>query len=147
MSSPLKYAFASSQEEMTVRARMYLVVGALRHLVIGLTMWILPHTFDAPSFQALFDIAPRWFWIVTMTLGGLHLSYSALKRHGGHARTALTISAAVSFMWAWAFGIVAIEGTASILATTIFVALGLKDLIMCAQPLRSPFERLGEIYQ
>lgn len=142
----LVYGRPAAPEEMTWRARAYLAVGSLRHLVIGLAMLIAPHTFYTPAFDALFEIAPIGFWIVTLLLGGLHLAWASLRKHGGHARTALTIAAAVSFMWAAAFGILALESSASVLAFAIFSALGLKDLIVCAQPLRSPFERLVDIY-
>lgn len=144
---PLPAAHAADEvEQMTWRAKSYLAVGALRHLIIASAMIFAPQTFDTPAFVELFKIAPYWLWVVSLVLGGLHLSYSALTRSESHARTALTISAAVSFMWATAFGIVVLEGSASMLATVIFASLGLKDLIVCAQPLRSPFERLGSIY-
>ena len=145
---PLQFAAAVDEEveQMTWRAKSYLAVGALRHLIIASAMVLAPASFDSPAFTGLFDIAPYWFWVVTLAIGGLHLAYSALTRSESHARTALTISAAVSFMWAGAFGLVVLEGSASVLATVIFSALGLKDLVVCAQPLRSPFERLGSIY-
>lgn len=146
----LQFAAATDDDEveqMTWRAKSYLGVGALRHLVVAGSMIFVPGSFDSPAFTELFNIAPYWFWVVSLTLGGLHLAYSALTRSESHARTALTLSAAVSFMWAGAFGLVVLEGSASMLATVIFSALGLKDLIVCAQPLRSPFERLGSIYE
>jgi FtsH-binding integral membrane protein len=134
------------EQVMTWRARAYLSVAAARHLVLGLFMALDPSSFVGPAWDGLFDIAPYWLWTVALLLGGTHLSYSALRQSAGHARTALVISAAVSLMWAGAFGLVVLEGSASVLATVIFTAMALKDLIVCAQPLRSPFERLQWLY-
>lgn len=134
------------EQTMTVRARLYLAVAAARHLVLGGFMLLDPTGFHTLAWRELFRIAPYPFWTWALLIGGAHLAYSSARQSAGHARTALVLSAAVSLMWAGAFGIVVLHGSASVLATVIFTAMALKDLIVCAQPLRSPFERLQSLY-
>lgn len=132
---------------MTWRARAYLVVASLRHLILGGFMLVDPGSFSGPAFLRLWTIAPQAFWTFALLLGGLHLAVAASLRSAGHARTALVISAAVNLMWAGAFGLVVLDGAASVMAVVLFTALAAKDLIVCAQPLRSPFERLESLYE
>lgn len=125
---------------MTWRARAYLTIACLRHLILGTMMLVAPQTFIGRAWDGLFAIAPRVFWAGALLVGGTHLAYAAWRESPGHARTALVISAAVSLMWAGAFGLVVLSGSASVFATVVFTAMAAKDLVICAQPLRTPFE-------
>lgn len=141
-----RIAEPADERVMSRRAQAYLGVAAYRHIAIALAMALMGSTFDSAAFVKLFDIAPRWLWIVTLIAGGVHLGYAAKTQSKNHARMALTISVAVAFMWATAFGIVVLSGVASVFATILFTSFAMKDLIMCAQPMRSPFEDLSALY-
>lgn len=133
--------------QMTTRARLYLIVSSARHLILGASLLWQGDVYDrSPAFDSLFRIAPHWAWILSLMVGGAHLAYSSAVGSEAHARTALIMSAGISAMWATAFGLIALHGVASVLATVLFGALCLKDLIVCAQPLRSPFEPIVRLY-
>lgn len=132
---------------MTWRARAYLTIASARHLAIGGSMLILPHTYDTRSYHLLFHDIPSVFWSVVLLIGGAHLAYAAIRANELHARIALILSCGISSMWAASFAFIAFHGYASILATAVFGALAGKDLLVCGQPLRSPFEPLVRLYQ
>jgi hypothetical protein len=130
-------------EAMSPRARGYLATAAVQWLVIGFSLLLQPETFGGPAFIEVFRVAPRPFWIVALIAGGVHLTYCCLSGSEAHSRTALVFSAVIGFMWATALGYAIDAGHASIFAVSVLVGCGLRDLIACAQPLRSPFERLA----
>jgi hypothetical protein len=145
--SPSRHLFRHlSPEQMTGRARAYLIVGSLRYFLIGLA--ILTRTASAlfhsssPDQLHLFQIAPEWLWIASAFIGGVHLTYAAVSGSELHARTALVFSGAMSVMWAVGFGLIAMDGSASLLAAILFAAAAAKDFIVCSRPMRSPFEPL-----
>ena len=131
---------------MTWRARAYLTIASVRHLVIGTSMLILPRTYETKSFHLLFHDIPSMFWAVILLFGGLHLAFAAFRASELHARIALIISCGISSMWAASFAM-QITHPFAILATAVFGALACKDLLVCGQPLRSPFEPLVRMYQ
>lgn len=132
---------------MTWRARAYLSIASARHLVIGTSMLLLPHTYDTRSYHLLFRDLPSVFWSVIVLIGGLYLAYAAYRASELHARVALILSCGIASMWAASFALIAFHGYASVLATAVFGALAGKDLLVCGQPLRSPFEPLVRMYQ
>lgn len=132
---------------MTWRARGYLAIAAGRHLAVGTYVVLEPGDFTADAYQVIRDIAPMRAWGVLFLLGGLHLAYSAFAGRENHARTGLTISAGASAAWAAGFFMgYFVGGIVTLLGGIIFTALTLKDLVVCAQPMRSPFERIVREY-
>lgn len=137
------------EEQMTVRARAYLCIGALRHLAIGVAGLTVPQTFGSKAFNVLFDVFSLPVWSVLFLLGGLHLAYAAGRGDVWHARVALIISACMTASWAVGFGIAFNEDhrdLVSPLGCILLTALMLKDLVQCGQPLRSPFEPIVRKY-
>lgn len=130
------------EEQMTLRARAYLMVGSLRHLALGVVGLALPETFDGRAFKVILDIFDLWFWAVLFIVGGVHLSYAAVRGSVEHARVALVISACLTSAWAGGFFFASknVGVGLPLVCGLVFAALVLKDLVQCAQPLRSPFE-------
>jgi FtsH-binding integral membrane protein len=143
---PLQLPQRVPQEQMTTRARMYLNVAAARHLIIGIAMIAAPATFGSRGFQSLFLIFPMSVWTALLIIGGLHLAYASAMGKEGSARMALIFSGSISLMWAVGFAVVLQAGVASVFGATILGALACKDFIMCAQPMRSPFEKVFRLY-
>ena len=134
-------------EQMTWRARAYLATGALRHILIGAAIVVAEGQFDSDSFSVIISVLPLVAWGIVFLIGGFHLAFAALTGHEGQARTALVMSAGMTTAWgmgfllAWAQG-----GVVSPVGAILFSALAAKDLVVCAQPLRSPFEPIVRKY-
>ena len=135
------------EEQMTWRARAYLGVGSLRHLLIGSAIMAAEDQFDSDSFSVIISILPLYAWGVVFLIGGLHLAWAALRASEGHARTALVISAGMTAAWGVGFLLAFVQGgVVSPVGAILFSALAAKDLVVCAQPLRSPFEPIVRKY-
>lgn len=132
---------------MTWRARGYLGISAARHFAVGAYVLALPGDFTADAYQVIREILPMRAWGVLFLLGGLHMAYAALAGREPHARTGLTFSAVASACWAAGFLMgYYVGGVVTLLGFIVFAALTGKDLVVCAQPMRSPFERIVREY-
>lgn len=136
-----------SPTAMTRRARTYLLIGGLRHLVIGGFMLSLPGQFKAAAFIPIVGAAPLWMWSGTFLLTAVLCVLGSAVRNRDTARIGLIASAATSGIMAmglilgafnqWMHGLPATPITAVLLAS-----LTAKDLVMCTQPMRTPFEEM-----
>jgi hypothetical protein len=147
--SPLHYDH--SPEAMTRRARWYLSVAGLRQGTLGLFCILTPWLFTSAAFIPILSYLPVAWWGIFMTICGILCGLAALLRSGDMARVAMVISATITLVLAagvW-IGIGAIwvdywqgdrEVAASPLMPILLTALAAKDYIVCAQPVRSPFE-------
>ena len=141
------HSLSVPEEQMTWRARAYLTVGALRHLLIGSAIVAAEDQFDSDSFSVIISILPLAAWGVVFLVGGLHLAYAAVRAREGAARTALVMSAGMTAAWGMGFLLAFIQGgVVSPVGAILFSALAAKDLVVCAQPLRSPFEPIVRKY-
>lgn len=132
---------------MTWRARGYLGIAAARHLAAGIYIVTVPGDFTADAYQVIREILPMRVWGLLFLAGGIHMAYAALAGREPHARTGLTMSAVASGSWAAGFFMsYFVGGIVTLLGGIIFTALTLKDLVVCAQPMRSPFERIVREY-
>lgn len=127
-------------EQMTARARIYLTIAAAQHLLIAGGLLLFPGAWSTPSFAVLAGLAPLWVWGALMLAGGLHLTWSALTGSEGHARVALVGAAVLAALWSAGFLLAWEHGVATALGGIVFAAVAGKDLMVCGQPLRSPFE-------
>jgi len=135
------------EEQMTWRARAYLVIAAARHILVGAACIVLVADFDGDSFQVIRAVLPVWVWGVAFLVGGAHLTYAAIRGSEGHARVALSLSAISTSVWAAGFLLAYQEGGAVSPIGVIFAtALTAKDLVICRQPMRSPFEPIVREY-
>jgi hypothetical protein len=130
-------------EVMTGRARSYLAIAALRHLLIGGSCVVIPDTFRSSSFIPLKNILPLPVWGIVFLIAAATCIAAAIRRHDFLARMGLIMSATTTSVWA--AGITLSLATGELSSPTgpiIWWAVALKDFIVCAQPMRSPFEPL-----
>lgn len=128
-------------EKMTVRARLYLAIGAARHLSVAAIAFVAANYYDGSPWAVLISVLSLKVWALAFFIGGLHFAYSATVGDEAQARVALVVSAALTASWAAGFFLSAVEGSATaVFIGVLLAALAGKDLVVCAQPLRSPFE-------
>lgn len=127
-------------EVMTLRARFYLVVTCVQHLSTGAFCIAAPELFTSSSFAAIKAVAPLPFWGVLFGFIALVVLWATASASESAARLGLILSAAISA--AWAGGFLAAPTIATPTVVIVWTALAAKDLIICRQPLRSPFEAL-----
>lgn len=131
--------------EMTLRARWYLAIAAVRHLLTGMFAMLAGESFKSTSFIPILSAAPLFFWGCVFLGAGLACAAAAILKHEGLARLGMAWSATstlivgVSLLLAIATG-----NLSSPTGPIIWLAVAGKDFVVCAQPIRSPFEGLGE---
>ncbi|WP_193613171.1 hypothetical protein [Nocardioides lijunqiniae] len=132
---------------MTKRARGYLTVTALRHVAVGIVCLALPNDFKGDSYQIIIEVLPIGLWGLLFLAGGAHLGYAAVKGDERQARIGLSLSAVSTSLWAAGFFMAYfVGGIVTLIGGILWTALTLKDLVVCAQPMRSPFERITREY-
>lgn len=130
---------------MTARARVYLAIASLRHLLVAIFAIFFAGSFRSPSFYPIISAAPLWMWGLIFLGAGLACGYGAATRNPWLARLGLmwsatsTLMVAVGLLLAWSSG-----HLTSPTGPIIWGAVALKDFTVCADPLRSPFEDLVE---
>lgn len=131
-------------EQMTGRAQAYLTVAGLRHAAIGGACLAAPAYFTSPGYQQIKGIPGGLItWGVVSAAVGVMCLAAAVLRSENLARFALLSSAVVTGLWAAGFWLAMFHGTiAGPTGPAIWTAVTAKDLIVCRQPLRSPFEPL-----
>lgn len=147
----LRRWFTTDEERMTTRARFYLTIAAARHLAVGLLCLLLPHDFYlVSSYDQLAKVlAPAPFtkgieaWGLLFVFAAAVLLWAVIRQDEKSARTALIISVVLTMMWAGGFVAALVQGQLQgPLGPIPWLALAAKDLVVCAQPLRAPFEPL-----
>jgi hypothetical protein len=130
---------------MTPRARAYLIIAGLRHVGIGVCAVAVASSFSSSSLRPLLEVMNLPTWGFFLIIVGLSCLSAALMESEPIARAALVLSAAASATWTAGFLSAALNHELPNPALPIvFAALAAKDLVVCAQPLRSPFERLAQ---
>lgn len=134
-------------KSMTLRARAYLTITACRHLVIGLFTLFNPEQFSSPVFVPIVSTFPLWAWGAAFVGVALICLVGTLFRSRAWARTGLAASATVTGiaaagLWLGVIDLWLDHKPVTILTSTLLSALVAKDLTMCAQPMRTPFEDL-----
>lgn len=130
-------------EVMTGRARVYLVIAALRHMLIGLCCVLVPETFQSSSFDPLRAILPLRVWGFAFLAAAFVCTVAAIRRSEHLARLGLIMSGTTSAVWATGFLLAWVSGDlSSPTGPIIWWAVTLKDFVVCSQPMRSPFEPL-----
>lgn len=130
-------------QRMTWRARAYLIVVGLRHLGTGGFALFGAHLFQSHSFDTIETVLPLRAWGVLFLFIAVHAFLAVVFEHEWWARLVICSSAAITAMWAAGFmGAVFRGESLSPLGPIIWSSLTLKDLVIAAMPLRSPFERL-----
>lgn len=128
-------------EEMTVWARVYLTIAATRQIGLGCYCLLRPDLFISGSFQTIEGIMPFRLWGGIFCLTGLVLTYAAWSRKEGFARAGLLLSVATTALWAGGFlAAFILDSGGGPSGWIAWGSLALKDIVMCASPLRLPFE-------
>lgn len=128
---------------MTWRAKAYLWIGAARTWPVAAACFANPELFRSPAFEYLRSAAPIWGWGIVFVVSGLLSAAAAITSREWLARIALITSASITACWAIGFAFAAAKGNlVSPLGITWGLALAAKDLVVCRQPLWSPFEQM-----
>lgn len=131
--------------EMTRRARWYLAIAAARHLLSGVFALFAGASFKSSSFGPLLSAAPLQFWAIVFLGAGLACAAAALLKHEALARLGMAWSATATLVVGLSLVLAIFSGQlSSPTGPIIWLAVAFKDLVVCAQPIRSPFEGLGE---
>lgn len=135
-------------EQMTPRARTYLVTAALRHLIIGAVCVFSPGGFTSSSYQGVTD-ALGWFrpevaivvWGWLFIVSGIACALAAVTGREDAARIGLMLSVVTTACWGGGFLAAVVTGvSAGPTGAVIWIAVAIKDATMLRQPLRNPFE-------
>ena len=130
--------------QMTPRARVYLTIAAGRHLLTGGFILTAPDLFVTAAFIPIIKAAPLWAWGLMFLGSGLVCATAGLRKSEGAARLGLVLSATSTGMVGVGLLLAAISQQASPLGSIVFLAVAAKDLTVCTDPLRSPFEALAQ---
>ena len=131
--------------DMTGRARAYLAIAAVRHLLVGGFALALPVTFKSTSFIPILSAAPLWFWGLFSLGAGAACMGASITRSEPLARLGMAWSAVLTLLiGAGLLLAVFTQQSASPTGPIIWLAVAFKDFVVCAQPIRSPFEGLTE---
>lgn len=134
---------------MTPRARAYMTICALRHLLLGLMCVARPGDFTSPTYTGIKSVLPLPPDTTMITWGTVFIAVAILATHAGivgsetTARHALTASVTITFMWIGALiSSIITDQSTGWSGTIVWAALAAKDLTMLRDPLRNPFEDL-----
>lgn len=131
--------------DMTARARAYLAIAGTRHLLVGTFALIVPEWFRSTSFVPIVAAAPLWFWGMFSIGAAIACIGSAATRSEPLARIGMAWSAVLTLLIGVGLLLsVFTGGLSSPTGPIIWLAVALKDFVVCAQPIRSPFEGLTE---
>lgn len=137
----------TSPGAMTRRARAYLIITAARHLSIGAFTIAAQGQFTAAAFIPIVGYLPLVVWGIAFLIAAVVCLMGAWLRSAAWARAGLLLSAVTTALIAtglW-IGIITIwrnGGQATPISVILLTALVCKDLAVCTQPLRSPFESI-----
>lgn len=140
--------------DMTPRARAYMTIAAVRHLLLGAALILMPQAFQSETYNGIKDLLPLppesalagWGGIFLAT--GIFCSVAAALGRQGEARWALLASVLTTALWAGGFTVyvgVLWAQTGELVNPSgpiIWAAVCLKDITMLRNPLINPFEQL-----
>ena len=135
----------SDPTAMTLRARTYLiVVDGLRAIILGSFLTLDPHVFDAHTYDTARALTGGnlWLWGLMFLAAGGYAIYCAVVGSSFHARIALVTSATITAVWAslYILNTVVLDISLAPWVMLSTIALVVTDLLMCSEPLRTPFE-------
>jgi hypothetical protein len=131
--------------DMTTRARWYLGIAGVRHLLVGSFALLMGSSFKSTSFIPILEAAPLWFWALFSLGAGLACMGAAITRSEPLARLGMAWSAVLTLLIGTGLLMSVFTGqSSSPTGPIIWLAVALKDFVVCAQPIRSPFEGLTE---
>lgn len=133
------------EQQMTWRARAYLMILASRHIGVGAFCLWGTAQFRSDAYHVIIDVMPLQAWGVLLLAIGINALLAIIYENEWWARLTLTASIAATVAWGAGFLAAGIQGRlASPIGPIIWFVLALKDLVVAAMPLRSPFEDLTQ---
>jgi hypothetical protein len=130
--------------DMTARARVYLAIAAARHLLIGSVAIAMPGSFSSAAFLPILRTAPLWMWAALMIGAGSACLVASVAKSEPMARLGMAWSATITVIIGVSLVMAALNRTATPVGPILWLAIALKDFVVCAQPIRSPFEGLTD---
>lgn len=131
--------------DMTPTARQYLGSVVVSHGIIGLVLILRPDDFTSSSFDALRAPMPLPAWGCFYLAAAVLCAAAATFRDGRLAVYGLIGAAMVTGSWVGGFMAAAVMGDlTSPSGPAIYLGIMLRDLVVCRQPQRSPFEWLWQ---
>lgn len=131
--------------DMTTRARWYLAIAGIRHLLVGGFALLMAGSFKSTSFIPILTAAPLWFWALFSIGAGSACMGAAISCSEPLARLGMAWSAVLTLLIGTGLLMSVFTGqSTSPTGPIIWLAVALKDFVVCAQPIRSPFEGLTE---
>ena len=131
--------------DMTPRARWYLGIAGTRHLLVGTFALLMPSSFKSTSFIPIIAAAPLSWWAVASLACAVACLGAALTTSEPLARLGMAWSAVLTMLIGTGLLLAVFTGqSSSPTGPIIWLAVALKDFVVCAQPIRSPFEGLTE---
>lgn len=141
---PHKYV-AGDPEKMTPRARAYLAITAIQNGLLAYCCIAIPGTFRSSSFMPIISVAPLWVWGLMFCGSSAFSIAAAIAQRATLARIAMSWSAVAMGLVATGLVIAMINGMLTApTGPIVWTALAAKDFVVCAQPMRSPFEALAQ---
>lgn len=132
---------------MTRRARWYLMIGAVRHAIIGTFAIGFASQWTAAAFVPIVSYAPMWVWGLAMLFTSTFMTTAAKLKSARWARAALICSASITLALGMGIAMGTVDAwlagkTVTPVTATLLLSLAFKDFAVCTQPMRSPFEPL-----
>lgn len=128
---------------MTGRAKAYLWITCLRTLPIAISCFTRPDLFTGKAFTYITGVMPMWAWGLALGCQALLAAAAAVTQREWLARTALMASASLAMAWVIGFAIAYHQGNLlSPVGIMWGAGIAAKDLVVCRQPMWSPFEPL-----
>lgn len=130
---------------MTHRARWYLTIASARHLLVGTFALLAAESFKSSSFIPILRTAPLWAWAVAFLITGAVCGVAAATGSEWLARLGMAWSATSTLLVGVGMLLAVFTGQlSSPTGPILWLAVALKDFVVCAQPMLSPFEGLAD---
>lgn len=128
---------------MTGRAKAYLWICFFRTVPIIVACFFAEETFENDSWHYIRGVLPMWAWGIALSISALTAATAALTQREWIARMSLIGSSSLAMCWVIGFMVAYRQGVVlSPVGMMWGAAIAAKDLVICRQPLWSPFEPL-----
>lgn len=122
------------------------MILGLRHLGVGGFCLFGSDQFHSQSFTVIKQVLPLQAWGVLLLFVGVNAMLALIYENEWWARLTITASVGATLAWSAGFLAAGLQGQlAAPIGPIIWLAMALKDLVVAAMPLRSPFEHLESL--
>jgi di/tricarboxylate transporter len=138
---------APAHDRMSTRAKVQLIlVSFFARALFGLVLIFDHASFDSDAYSTLKLLFPLTTWGIIFIVVGSVALIAALTESAALARVALVLSVSLTAAWASGFISAALVEEDVRNPTVLYLSLCvlLADLVLCSQPLRTPFEAVKQ---